>query len=82
MKKGKPVTADDVRAANWQFMADAGSPKVHIELFSAEIGGVLVKASKTTNKATGAKTAAYMIGTDSAATIDDVVRLVNKRIEG
>ena len=81
MKKGKPVTADDVRAAKWERTAEAGSAKQHIELFSAEIGGVLVKASKTTIKATGVKSAAYMVGTDAAASVEDVARLINKRLE-
>jgi len=80
MKKGKPVTADDVRAAKWQKTGDAGSGLQHIDFFTVEIGGVLVRASKTTNKASGERTAAYMVGGESGRTVDDVVRLVNKRL--
>lgn len=81
MKRKLAVTADDVRAAKWAKTGEAGSGTQHVEFFSADVGGVLVKASKTTIKASGVKSAAYMVGGLPAASVDEVVALINGRMK-
>lgn len=77
IEKKKRVTADDVMKADWKETGNAGNAKVRITFFAAEIGGVTVKASKTVEKATGAKQADYNIGGKHLRTIAEVVDHIN-----